>query len=1136
MARKLTAASSQSTVPRQTLLSAYFAKSSPTPTPTSAPLSAETRNREVPVTNGSRRPAAVAIAGPPASSSSAPSSPSHTTLNIQSKAKLQNGASQSSTSIRTDDQSQSVTASPLSSSANDGPVASLSRSSSHIKLPDASGSSRSTTPHTPIRSTMNQPNGIHITPKASTSQIATPPSIGMPTTPAHVTRSGSSTVESGGASCSPAKQTGEPSQSGPASSAKGKGRQEPIEDHFHDHPDSAMSEDDANRDDVEPDSCPDSQETEVPLCSQPSQARSQRIQSPQTRQTTPLPDFRSVPASHFYSPPIARSMEATPVLSGHGLSIPVNLPAIGAPIVTPSGANGANRTRRSWSLASQSNTKAPTTPDRSSASRFLRSPSNSSLSSLDPSPVKPSPVKIGSPPTRKPHSFVLEVPLTRVRDRTTSLTPRRKRRARSDSSDSDESSGSASASDSDDEALKAALCRAAARRAEGKALNSEPSNSVSTSHDGDDRRRSFRPRAALGALTTNVAKPKHDFGFGGSSSATRGGFSIAALKRERDAKAARGVSEAWIEGKRLMMNASDSDSSDEDALADPFASTLTADQVDEMAKVAADVVVDPDLDPELIGSPEKRDASDRSRAMARVLKDDLGKSPEAKSIDEVVQQRVCWRKEIRATTWTRMTDSDDEEMTGPLTEAILRAIEGQYSCANGRRDASRFPAPIVLLPGRARHSLDDYKIGAQHLLSLICHPHTNSELAERGHALLDRIIVREASSAPPRDALFTALELEEQLRVLGLKTDALSHADPERLPPSSPLTDLDDEDSTPQPQQPIVTDEQRVAAVTRLVRVVQALASSRPNCVLKLCDIAPLVTVFVRLALDPSAAPMRGSLEAVLRSLLDAVTFQDTATRRSIFSRLLGLYPIRDAHLHVEVLRALPRQSEVALSLRAALAWGWLFNVEATPSSKAHGHLDDPHHRQAHLKAMLRMLTSPKSDGPFMVTRDVDDTVLYYNAQLLSIALSDVVEGLYDPDPEQRRAIRELVEQIFTTLNGIENRIREYGIVSQRVPITSMLMLVFLLLSPGTDVRHGNPMRNRAKNALTRVAHALTYAWRAAKGQNAGLDFSSITNAVIENEEQQGGGLGASTGPRFQTTLDSIFAKRPRLIEAGGGE
>ncbi|SGY13514.1 BQ5605_C010g05881 [Microbotryum silenes-dioicae] len=1104
MARKLTAASSQSTVPRQTLLSAYFAKSSPTSTPTPTPSSAETRNRQVPVTNGSRRQAAVATTGPPASSSSAPSSPSHTTLNIQIKAKLQNGASQSSTSIRTEDQSQSVTASPSSSSANDDPVALLSRSSTHTKLPDASGSSQSTTPHTPTRSTMKQPNGIHITPKASTSQIVTIHSSGgIRTTPAHVIRAGSSTVENG-AGCSPAKQTGELLQSGPASSAKGKGRQEPIEDRFHDHTDSAMSEDDADRDDVEPDSCPDSQENEVPLCSQPSQARSQRIQSPQTRQTTPLPDFRSVPASHFYSPPIARSVEAALVLSGHGTSAPVNPPATGDPIVTTSGANGVNRTSPSWSLVSQSNAKALMTPDCSSASRFVRSPSNSSLSSLEPSPVKSSrsPVKIGSPPARKPHSFVLEVPLARVRDRTISLTPRRKRRARSSS---DDSSGSASASDSDDEALKAALLRAAARRAEGKALNSEPPNYVATSHDGDDRRRLFRPRAAPGASTTNVVKPKHDFGFGGSSSATRGGFSIAALKRERDAKAARGVSEAWIEGKRLMMNASDSDSSDEDALADPFVSTLTADQVDEMAKVAADVVVDPDLDPELIGSPEKRDASDRSRAMARVLKDDLGKSPEATSIDEVVQQRVCWRKETRATAWTRMTDSDGEEMTGPLTEAILRAIE------DGRRDASRFPAPIALLPRRACHSLDDYKIGAQHLLSLICHPHTNSELAERGHALLDRIIVREASSAPPRDALFTALELEEQLRVLGLKTDALSHTDPERLPPSSPLTDLDDEDSTTQPQQPIVTDEQRVAAVTRLVRVVQALASSRPNCVLRTCDIAPLVTVFVRLALDPSAAPLRGPLEAVLRSLLDAVSFQDTATRRSIFSRLLGLYPIRDAHLHVEVLRALPRQSEVALSLRAALAWGWLFNVEATPSSKEHGHLDDPHHRQAHLKAVLRMLTSPKSDGPFMVTRDVDDTVLYYNAQLLSIALSDVVEGLYDPDPEQRRAIRELVEQIFTTLNGIENRIR-------------------------TDVRHGNPMRNRAKNALTRVAHALTYAWRAAKGQNAGLDFSSITNATIENDEQQGGGLGASTGPRFQTTLDSIFAKRPRLIEAGGGE
>ncbi|SCV69914.1 BQ2448_1308 [Microbotryum intermedium] len=970
---------------------------------------------------------------------------------------------------------------------------------------------------------MKQQNGFEITPKASTNQIARRTSNEMTTTPVFVTRGRSPTIENG-AGYSPARPAGEPPQSISSSNAKGKGRQDPIEAPLHDHLNSAMSKDDANRDEMEPDSCPDSQETETSLYSQASQARSQHVPSPNPRQTPP-PESRSVPMSLFHISPTAPSLEVAPLLPGHATSVPVDLPVIGAPIISPSDANGA-KTTPSRSLAIQSTIKAPMTPDRSSASRFVRSPSGSSLSSLAPSPIKPHcvPVKTGSPSTRKPHSFVLEIPLVQIRERTTSLKPRRKRRSSSDSSDSDGSSGSASASDSDDEALKAALSRAAARRAEGTALNSERSAAVSASHD-EEVRRSFRPRAAVGAST--VVKPKHDFGFGCSSSATRGGFSIAALKRERDAKAARGVSEAWLEGKRLMMNASDSDSSDEDDLVDPFASALTADQVDEMAKVAADVVVDPDLDPELIGSPERRDASDRSRAMARVLKADLEQSSEAKTVDEVVQQRVCWREATRVTVWTRMAESDDEEEGGFLNEAIMKAIE------DGRRDASCFPSPIVLLPRRARHSLGNYKVGARHLLSLICHPHTMPELADRAHALLDRIIVREASDAESRDALFTAFEIEEQLVLLGLKTDALSHSDSESMPPSSPLTDVDEQETTSQPERPIVTDEQRVEAVTRLARVVQALASSRPNHVLSDRDIAPLVTVFVRLSLDPSAAPLRGALEAVLRSLLDAVSFQDTATRWSIFSRLSALYPIRNAHLYVEVLRALPRQSEVALSLRAALAWGWLFNVDATPSSKEHRvspsgapydgrwpctdhrrpsycpqHLDDLHHRPAHLNAMLRMLTSQKPDAPFMITRDVDDTILYYNAQLLSIALSDVVEGLYDPDTEQRRTIRDLVEQIFTTLNSIDNRIR-------------------------TDVRHGNPMRNRAKNALTRVAHALTYAWRAAKGQNAGLDFSSITNAAVESE-QQGGGLGASTGPRFQKTLDSMFAKRPRLIEAGG--
>ncbi|ORY89676.1 hypothetical protein BCR35DRAFT_156287 [Leucosporidium creatinivorum] len=60
-------------------------------------------------------------------------------------------------------------------------------------------------------------------------------------------------------------------------------------------------------------------------------------------------------------------------------------------------------------------------------------------------------------------------------------------------------------------------------------------------------------------------------------------------------------------------------------------------------------------------------------------------------------------------------------------------------------------------------------------------------------------------------------------------------------------------------------------------------------------------------------------------------------------------------------------------------------------------------------------------------------------------------------------------------------------------------------------------MRNRAKNALTRLSHALTYQVRTANGRTSGFDFSAEERAL-------GGNGGASRG-------------KPRArIDGGGGQ
>lgn len=57
-------------------------------------------------------------------------------------------------------------------------------------------------------------------------------------------------------------------------------------------------------------------------------------------------------------------------------------------------------------------------------------------------------------------------------------------------------------------------------------------------------------------------------------------------------------------------------------------------------------------------------------------------------------------------------------------------------------------------------------------------------------------------------------------------------------------------------------------------------------------------------------------------------------------------------------------------------------------------------------------------------------------------------------------------------------------------------------------------MRNRAKNALTRLSHAFTYQVRTANGKTSGFDFSA---------EEGGDSGGATRG-------------KPRARVAGGGE
>lgn len=60
------------------------------------------------------------------------------------------------------------------------------------------------------------------------------------------------------------------------------------------------------------------------------------------------------------------------------------------------------------------------------------------------------------------------------------------------------------------------------------------------------------------------------------------------------------------------------------------------------------------------------------------------------------------------------------------------------------------------------------------------------------------------------------------------------------------------------------------------------------------------------------------------------------------------------------------------------------------------------------------------------------------------------------------------------------------------------------LLLPGTNIRGGAPLRNQARNAYTRLLHAMRYQVVVAGGGSAG-DFLAGINDGTELEEGKGG-------------------------------
>ena len=144
---------------------------------------------------------------------------------------------------------------------------------------------------------------------------------------------------------------------------------------------------------------------------------------------------------------------------------------------------------------------------------------------------------------------------------------------------------------------------------------------------------------------------------------------------------------------------------------------------------------------------------------------------------------------------------------------------------------------------------------------------------------------------------------------------------------------------------------------------------------------------------------------------------------------------------------------------------------------------------------MLReQLASPPEGSNFFITDDnMDDEKLYYSALMLQCCLSDVIGYIKRHESQSGtsdKTGKALVKEVATAVANLDAKLR-------------------------TDVRSGNLLRNKAKNALTRLQHGLEY--------QAGTS-AARTGALAKADLVKDKATGMATN---QTSLNG-FIRRPK--------
>ncbi|KAK4054344.1 hypothetical protein OIO90_003577 [Microbotryomycetes sp. JL221] len=787
--------------------------------------------------------------------------------------------------------------------------------------------------------------------------------------------------------------------------------------------------------------------------------------------------------------------------------------------------------------------KSPQTSGTNSRTRaglqaFSRDVSSSPLSSLPPSP-SPSPQKTSrmtcamerttqsqsmSPSQRKPHSFSLIVPV-RVRETPSVTRPQASTRRLnlapllSDSEDDEnttrvgtengdvkmeddsptvagtkrsrasttnphnirtsKSSDDGGSDDSEsDDGLTAMLRRAKERRAAGEALAAPeapaaPDASVSatgTSAAVEQRKssRNVRPTGQEDPSSKmqpiSRAETAMQKIINGLSSQQRGKYSIESLRRERARGEVSGKAAAWQEAKRLISADSDDEESDASAAEenDEQERKLTSNHLDDLLKVAENVVDDHDDEyAAYAGSPQKRNMKSKAEQRAAIIADALKSDMAMKhGLSSSKSERKMWKDRVAVRDW----QEDAKASLSPWRQTLERAINAMLW--------SRLHA------GFKNYRGDDAAVGARRCLSFALHSATHEDVASRALAVLDRML-RCASAVPGGTQLVRLADLREVLHDLGARQDVTLYkgkcSDREPLPAADVV---------------FLSHETRQALLARLLSVITSVAATEMHH-WSANDVASLCSILLHCALEPASISLHKQTQDVLAQVMDRHVFatDDGANVRAVFIELIERFGSTTSIIRSNVLLALPIGSSRASMFRRQLALGLLESVCGTGQALEALNLNN----LAHVQRLCRLLKDSNEYGLLVVKANTDDTALYNDALVLTMAVSELGNTLKNPDGVA-------VDELVVALERKQDKIR-------------------------ADVRSGDPMRQRAKIVLTRVLHSLIYQRRTAQGIKAS---DLIGDLQQRSEQSRTDRFKADTSGLLtnQATLQGLWAAR----------